>query len=68
MMNARRKRDKNKRFKSRAGQTMVEYVLVLAVAFMIFLKVKQVLVTKVEGAVNTFGSNLDKAVQQSTSD
>lgn len=49
---------------SRAGQTTTEYVLILAIAVMVVMKIKDQIGKRVDGAINKIDEELGKWDQQ----
>jgi Flp pilus assembly pilin Flp len=49
--------------KDESGQSTTEYILILAVVVMIAMKFKSTFGVKLDGIINTLGTNLDQATQ-----
>jgi len=47
--------------KDESGQSTTEYILILAVVVMIAMKFKSTFGVKLDGIINTLGTNLDQA-------
>ncbi len=50
--------------RNKSGQSMTEYLLILAIVLMAALQFKKVFGSKINAAVESVGSQIDTAVQQ----